>query len=621
MNKILRYSFMALMAMMFGNVMAEDVTIATNSSTFSASGDDYVATKDGVTFTYSKGTSTTAISGGIKDDQLRIYKNSTFTISSAQTISKIVVTAVINNGIGADGFVAEGYTAADDKLSGTWSGSSNEVTLTASGGQVRITQVTVTVGGGAPAVTVAAPSISGTTPFLGSTEVTITNNEEGAKVYYTTDGNDPTASSPEYTTAFSITETTTVKAIAIKGETSSTVASKTFTAVPAVENIAALNALENGSVFAFTGEPLVVYVSGKYAYIKDETGSSLIYSGDAAKLANLEKGKKVAANWTGKVSVYNNLFEAVPDATLDVVAGDPVAVSYPEAEVADMIAANMNQVVFLSNVTYTAPEEGSKNFTITKGETTLNGYNQFGLEIAAPAEGKLYDIAGVISVYKENVQFQPIAIMEVIPEVELPIVEAQPVYKFTANGQWASYTFNKANFKAATIVGFRIEYSDMTEKSGGAAFNILVNSAETHLGKDWSGADAQVPNKTSYKNYQFDAAHTVFTGDFAEFVATGDPATTCPTIGQFALQACDANNTVVIKKVVFIKKDGTEILPEYKGDDWGGGAYTIEEVADGITNVNAAKAENAVRYNLAGQKVNNDYKGVVIMNGKKMLNK
>ena len=97
--------------------------------------------------------------------------------------------------------------------------------------------------------------------------------------------------------------------------------------------------------------------------------------------------------------------------------------------------------------------------------------------------------------------------------------------------------------------------------------------------------------------------------------------TTCPTITQFALQACDAGNTVIIKKVVFIKQDDTEILPEYKGDDWGGGAYTVEEVTDGINNVTTAKAENAVRYNLAGQKVNNDYKGVVIMNGKKMLNK
>ena len=50
--------------------------------------------------------------------------------------------------------------------------------------------------------------------------------------------------------------------------------------------------------------------------------------------------------------------------------------------------------------------------------------------------------------------------------------------------------------------------------------------------------------------------------------------------------------------------------------------YKVElyEVAGtGVNNVNAAKAENAVRYNLAGQKVSNDYKGVVIENGKKVV--
>ena len=39
----------------------------------------------------------------------------------------------------------------------------------------------------------------------------------------------------------------------------------------------------------------------------------------------------------------------------------------------------------------------------------------------------------------------------------------------------------------------------------------------------------------------------------------------------------------------------------------------------GISNVNAENAKNAVRYNLAGQKVSNGYKGVVIENGKKVV--
>ena len=47
---------------------------------------------------------------------------------------------------------------------------------------------------------------------------------------------------------------------------------------------------------------------------------------------------------------------------------------------------------------------------------------------------------------------------------------------------------------------------------------------------------------------------------------------------------------------------------------------TGEEETDGIKAV-STKVENGVRYNLAGQKVGADYKGIVIVNGKKMLNK
>ncbi len=45
-----------------------------------------------------------------------------------------------------------------------------------------------------------------------------------------------------------------------------------------------------------------------------------------------------------------------------------------------------------------------------------------------------------------------------------------------------------------------------------------------------------------------------------------------------------------------------------------------EEETDGIKAVSTV-VENGVRYNLAGQRVGNDYKGIVIVNGKKMLNK
>ena len=75
---------------------------------------------------------------------------------------------------------------------------------------------------------VAAPTISGTTPFADTTQVTLTE-PEGARVYYTTDGSTPTSESTLYTEPFTLSATTTVKAIAIKDETASEVASKTFT--------------------------------------------------------------------------------------------------------------------------------------------------------------------------------------------------------------------------------------------------------------------------------------------------------------------------------------------------------------------------------------------------------
>ena len=73
-----------------------------------------------------------------------------------------------------------------------------------------------------------APVIAGTTPFDSTTEVTMTASKD-AKIYYTTNGDTPTAESTEYTEAITLEETTTIKAIAVLGGTSSSVASKTFT--------------------------------------------------------------------------------------------------------------------------------------------------------------------------------------------------------------------------------------------------------------------------------------------------------------------------------------------------------------------------------------------------------
>ena len=76
--------------------------------------------------------------------------------------------------------------------------------------------------------TLASPTISGTTPFAETTSVSI-SGPDGAEIHYTTDGNTPTAESTLYSEAFTLSDTTTVKAISIKDGESSEVASKLFT--------------------------------------------------------------------------------------------------------------------------------------------------------------------------------------------------------------------------------------------------------------------------------------------------------------------------------------------------------------------------------------------------------
>ena len=82
-------------------------------------------------------------------------------------------------------------------------------------------------GSGSQNQTLTSPSINGNTSFTDSTQVSM-SGPDGAEIHYTTDGSTPTAESTLYSEAFTLTENTTVKAIAIKDGESSEVATKYF---------------------------------------------------------------------------------------------------------------------------------------------------------------------------------------------------------------------------------------------------------------------------------------------------------------------------------------------------------------------------------------------------------
>ena len=595
MNKILRYSFMALLAMMVGNVMAQDVTLDFTLETeegskqsvwgFPASSKNKQVEEQ--SFTYNGYTVKVAGSEGNgyywhdKDHYLLFGKQGAYVTLPAFDFDVAYIEVEGNSSASAN--TKQNIFVGDEAVSTeTTSAQVTNTYVIAEAYQTAGTIYTIKVnsnhndqirtikiykkGAEAP---IQEPEFSVASGLYLETQSVAMSCEEGARILYTVAvGNDPEYIDDEnYVGVFydgnplTVSKSTIIKAMAVKnGKTSSIVTAK-YTIV----NTTGKGTVE--SPFSVADALLVV--------------------------GALDNGQKTADEYVIKGNVTE-----VTEISLD----------YGNAtfKIADAGSADVLTV-------FRAKDANGENITD-------ENYVKVGDKVAV--QGKLQKYVSGETVTPEVAQGGKILSVESEePLPELPTVDQQPIYKFTAKGQWGSYTFNKAPFRAADYKGFRIEYSNMNEVSEGAAFNILINSNETHLGQDWSGAEAQVPNKTAYKNAGFDAAHTVFEGDFSDFVATDDPATTCPTIAQFALQACAAGNTVIIKKVVFIKQDNTEVLPEYKGDDWGGGAYTIEEVTDGINTINVDKTENGVRYNLAGQKVNNGFKGVVIMNGKKMLQK
>lgn len=87
-------------------------------------------------------------------------------------------------------------------------------------------------GSGSVTQSVSAPTFSGATQFTESTQVSM-SGPAGAEIRYTTNGSTPTAQSTLYSGPLTLTETTTVKAIAIKDGQSSAVTSRTYSKVEA----------------------------------------------------------------------------------------------------------------------------------------------------------------------------------------------------------------------------------------------------------------------------------------------------------------------------------------------------------------------------------------------------
>ena len=393
--------------------------------------------KNGITLTGSK--SGNNQSTFAREDNYRIYANCTFTITSTQgKVKSVVLTSTANGnsqyGPGNYSVPEDGvgtYTFETDGPTGTWTGSAAEVVLSTSV-QVRMTKVAVTYVVADPNAP-EEPIISGESTFHGSTEVTITAGEN-LKIYYTTNGDDPTTASTLYTAPFSITATTTVKAIAVNETTSSVsdVAEKTFTHQDAI-TLSAIDYTTDGTK-VFLQSVIVVYANDAYTYLKDETGVGLLYGGNF----NFNAGD-VVAGIAATTKVYSKLPELLPAVTLeDLTVTSGVAPSPAEAK-AVPTAEEVNTYLLLKSVTLdedASTISGTKlqNVTATFKDGTIDLRDQFGVVTDGTIKAGSYDVEGFVSVFNTTVQFYITKITSTATAIESVAVET-PAVKTIENGQ------------------------------------------------------------------------------------------------------------------------------------------------------------------------------------------
>ena len=252
-----------------------------------------------------------------------------------------------------------------------------------------------------PVVTVVAPVLdpAHNTKFVGQQDVTITCATEGATIYYTTD-----SVYQVYNAPFRITETTTVKAYAeLNGVTSSIVSAK-YIKLAEVSTIAQANALDNKTDFIFYGNVVVTYQNGRNLWIRDASGSGLIYGN---QVPNFEQGTVLAEEWDAQK--YDFRGGLVPEFqypnNVKAAEDEPVQTVEPfERETLEL--SNVNEYVIMKGLSIYAETdqtvEDYQKYYYT-GADSLVLYNQFGVEFTIE-DGKTYDVIGTVTVYNEKPQ-------------------------------------------------------------------------------------------------------------------------------------------------------------------------------------------------------------------------
>lgn len=397
------------MCMLAAAAWAADITFdpAVDKGNAGEQASAYEVPKDGVVISVTNGL--IAADKGVW--AYRVYKGQSMTIScESSDITQIVFECAANGEekYGPGCFTVEpgvgSYTFEPSGPKGTWTGNARSIKFTATSNQVRATKIIVTVGQLGLAAPVIKPA-AGT--YYDPIQVEMTCSTSGAKIYYTTNGSNPSTSSTQYTAPFTLSTNATVKAIShFNGETSEVVtADYVFSTATEVPNIAAYQGVADGTVVKFKNpvNVLAQSQSKRYLYVKDNTGYALIYSDCGQTYVN---GDVIPAGFVGTKTTYSG----EPELANPLSGFLPASGNSPIAPTAPFTANQVGHATFanyvsMDEVTFT---KDGNNYTLTdaSGNTCAVYFGSMG--VSAPSDLSVkYDVIGVVGSHgNENTVYQ-----------------------------------------------------------------------------------------------------------------------------------------------------------------------------------------------------------------------
>lgn len=640
-----------------------------SGSTYVADGEfneDKTATVDGFKVTVKASATDAATRNRIwyASPKLRLY-NESFTVEApaGKTITKVYFETlswnsgkkVMNFNTTPDSGDLKVGESSSDKTA-TWTGSAQSIVFAVES-NTQIGKLTITFSGDVDPSALKTPTIEGTTPFNGTTTVTITNPNDGGDIFYAKNLEDATAEQvaaegTKYTDAIEISETTTILAVVKNGEKLSSVAKKTFTKVELAEaeNIAAFKALEVNTEAKLTlADAQVLYAADNDVYVRDASGAIDFY----ATGLTFEAGQKLNGYIIGKKAVYNNLPELAKTtmtnaegftAVEGTVTPKEIGLDEVPGFICDLVVVKGVQIVKDGTNYYATNEDGDK----------YQVYDKFGIKYDAAAieESKTYDITAIVIPFKETFELCPTedftggAVVEGTPvasvadllklespstNLELTLTDAQVVYNDN------NYIYVRENGSAVCFYSMTDAIKDLMKSN--AIINGKVNvDYEVYNAMPEVKKNAKTDNNTLAATEGEEAVPTETTlANVAEGKNTCDLVTLKATLKKEVTTNDSGNSTttyyledgdvklVVVNNSKNLSKieDGTEVTVTGVVNTTKNGCQVklvknAEFEGNGIQSI-ANEAVQATVYNLAGQRVNAEFKGVVIKNGKKYI--